>query len=112
MVPVTHLTTSMQGGGSILERQVSPLCCKRQRTSRGDVTWLRYIKRGCDLPEVRANVYHVPAAARDPRSYFCALTVQQTLCSSIWLWCQLGDMVFLVCASESELCSLLVSALH
>lgn len=105
MVPVTHLATSMQGGGSTFKRQVScPFLSVLQEGMD--------IKRVGDLPEVRANVYHVPTAERDSRSHSCALAVHQTLHSCIWLQCQLGDMVFLVCASESELCSLLASALH
>lgn len=105
MVPIAHLATSMQGGGSILERQVS--CPFLSVLLKG-----MEVKRVCDLPEVKANVYHVPTAARDLRSHSCALTVQQSLRSCIWLQCQLGDMVLPVCASESELWSLLVSALH
>lgn len=105
VVPIAHLAMSMPGGGSILERQVScPFLSVLQKGMD--------IKRVCDLPEVRANMYRVPTAARDPRSHSCALTVQQSLRSCIWLQCQLGDMVFLVCASESELWSLLLSQLH
>lgn len=66
------------------------------------------IKKGCDLPEVRANTN----SSKDPRSHFCILTVQQTHQGCIWLQCQLRDRVFLVCTSESKLCSLLASALH
>lgn len=66
------------------------------------------IKTGCDLPEVRANTYNI----KDPRSHFCALRVQQTHKGCSWLQCQLRDRVFLVCTSESKLCSLLASALH
>lgn len=47
-------------------------------------------KKGCDLPEVRANTY----SSKDPRSHFCALTVQQThqglfgcSASSECFWC-------------------------
>lgn len=64
------------------------------------------IKKGCDLSEVRANTY----SSKDPRFHFCALTVQQTHQGCIWLQCQLR--VFLVCTSESKLCSPLASALH
>lgn len=63
------------------------------------------IKKGCDLPEVRANIN----SSKVPRSHFCALTVQQ---GCICLQCQLRDRMFLVCISESKFCYLLASALH
>lgn len=66
------------------------------------------IKKGCDLPEVRENTN----SSKDPRSHFCALTVQHTCQGCIWLQCQLRDRMFMVCTSESTLCSLLASALH
>lgn len=66
------------------------------------------IKKGCDLPEVRANTN----SSKDPWSHFCALTVQQTHQGCIWLQHQIRDRVFLVCTSESKICSLLASALH
>lgn len=51
-------------------------------------------------------------SSKDPRSHFCALTVQQNCQGCIWLQCQLRDKMFLVCISESKLCSQLPSALH
>lgn len=64
------------------------------------------IKKGCELPEVRANTYN----SKDPRSHFSMLYETHQGCS--WLQRQLRDSVFLVCTSESKLFSLLASALH